>query len=138
MSEGNVEIVRRIYAEFERGNFGGAVEWYDPEIRFETFMPDASANVTAHGVAELRDFMGNWLAQWKNYRVIADEFREVGADKVFVGGRQAATGHHSGAEVESPGFSVWTLRGGKVVELFLHYDRNEALEAAGLAVSDLD
>jgi ketosteroid isomerase-like protein len=133
MSQENVEMVRRIYAEFERGNFAAAVDLYDPEIRFETWMPDASENVSVHGVAELQNFMGGWLAQWRDYRVIGDEFREVGNDKVFVGGRQAATGHQSGAEVESPGFGVWTFRGGKVVELFLHYDRDRALEAAGLS-----
>ena len=133
MSEENVEIVRRIYAEFERGNFAAGLEWYDPEVRFETWMPDSSENVTARGIAELGNFMRNWFGQWTNYRVIGDEFREVGDDKVFVGGRQAATGHQSGAEVESPGFGVWTFRGGKVVELFLHYDRDKALEAAGLS-----
>jgi ketosteroid isomerase-like protein len=133
MSEQNVEIVRRIYAEWERGNFAAAAEWYDPEIRFEAWMPDASENVTAHGVAELRDFTGNWFAQWKNYRVIGDEFREASDDKVFVGGRQVASGHQSGVEVESPGFAVWTFRGGKVVELFLNYDRHKALEVAGLS-----
>jgi ketosteroid isomerase-like protein len=133
MSEENVENARQIYAEFEQGNFAAAAEWYDPEIRFETFMPDASENVTTHGLAELRDYMGDWLAQWENYRVIGDEFRDAGDDKVFVGGRQAATGHQSGVEVESPGFTVFTFRGGKVVELFTHYDRQEALEAAGLS-----
>ena len=45
MSEENVEIVRRIYVEWERGNLAAAVEWFDPEIAFETFMPDASENV---------------------------------------------------------------------------------------------
>ena len=133
MSAQNVEIVRRIYAEFERGDFAAAVEWYAPDIRFETYMPDASENVTAQGLAALRTFMREWLGQWENYRVIADEFREVGDDRVFVGGRQAASGHQSGVEVESPGFSVWTFRDGKVVSLFLHYDRAKALEAAGLS-----
>ncbi|MEO7197392.1 MAG: nuclear transport factor 2 family protein [Solirubrobacterales bacterium] len=133
MSKENVEIVRRIYAEFERGNFAAAVKWYDPEIRFETFMPDASENVTARGLAGLGDFMRSWFGQWGHYRVIGDEFREVGNDKVFVAGRQVATGHESGAEVESPSFSFWTFRSGKVVELFLHIDRKEALKAAGLS-----
>jgi ketosteroid isomerase-like protein len=133
MSEENVEVVRRIYAEWERGNFSAGVERFAPDIRFETWMPDASENVNANGIAELRDFMRNWFAQWKNYRVIGDEFREVGDDKVFVAGRQAATGHQSGAEVESPGFSVWTFRDGKVVSLFLNYDRQNALKAAGLS-----
>jgi ketosteroid isomerase-like protein len=133
VSRENVEIVRRIYAEWERGNFAAGLTWFAADIRFEVFMPDASENVTAHGLTELRDFMGSWFAQWQNYRIMGDEFRAVGDDKVFVGGRQAGTGHRSGAEVESPGFGVWTFRGGKVVELFVHYNRHKALEAAGLS-----
>jgi ketosteroid isomerase-like protein len=132
MTEGNVQIVRRIYAEWARGNFAAAQEWYDPEIRFEAWMPDSSENVTVHGLADLRDFTDSWFAQWKNYRVIGDEFHDAGNDRVFVGGRQAASGHQSGVEVESPGFAVWTFRGGKVAELFLDYDRRRALEAAGI------
>ena len=61
-----------------------------------------------------------------------DEFRPVGEDQVFVAGRQAGTGLYSGAEVESPGFTVWTFRSGKVVKLLAHYDRARALEAVGL------
>ena len=133
MSKENVEIVRRIYAEWERGNFAAAVEWFDPEITFETFMPDASENVIAHGLVEIDAFTRTWFSQWRNYRVLADEVREVGDDKVLVAGRQAATGRHSGAEVESPGFTVWTFRRGKVIKLLAHYDREKALEAAGLS-----
>ncbi len=132
MSRENVEIVRRIYAEWERGNFQEALSRFDPEITFETFMPDASENVVFHGIDEMASFTRDWFGQWRRYRVTGDEFRAVGADQVFVAGRQAATGIHSGAEVESPGYTVWTLRSGKVVRLLAHYDRDKALEAAGL------
>jgi ketosteroid isomerase-like protein len=129
----NVEIVRRVYAEWERGNLAAAVEWFDPEIIFETFMPDASENVTAHGIAEIEAFTRSWFSQWRNYRAIVDDIREIGDDKVLVIGRQAAVGKHSGAEVESPGHTVWTFRDGRVVALSAHYDRKRALEAAGLS-----
>ncbi len=133
MSEENVEVVRRIYVEWERGNFETVNEFLDPEVVFETFMPDAPKSVTLKGSQRLREFMLEWFSQWKNYRAIGDEFREIDADRVFVGGRQTAMGHASGVEVESPGFTIWTFRKGKIVRLVFHYDRAAALEAAGLS-----
>jgi ketosteroid isomerase-like protein len=136
MSQENVETVRRILAEWENGDFRATAMLLDSEITFETFMPDASENVVAHGTAEFEAFTRDWLAQWRNYRVVGERFREVGQDKVFASVRQVATGQHSGVEVESPGYSVWTLRAGKVIKLSLHYDRDKALEAAGLSEQD--
>ena len=133
MSQENVEIVRLILTAWERGNFGAPAEVFDPEVTFETWMPDTAENVVARGFAELEAFTRDWLAQWRGYRIVEDEFQAVGPDKVFVAVRQLARGRHSGVEVESPGFSVWTLRDGKVVKLSLHYDRDNALEAATLS-----
>jgi ketosteroid isomerase-like protein len=133
MSQRNVEVVRRIYAEWERGNFQAAFPMLDDEVTFETFMPDSNEMVVIHGLDRLRSFMLDWFGQWEDYRVSGDEFRAVGADRVFVAGRQAGTGRRSGVEVDSPGFTVWTFRGGKVVRLLAHYDRTEALEAVGLS-----
>ena len=53
MSQENVEIVRAIYAEWERGNVEAALPVFDPAITFETFMPDASENVLLHGLDEI-------------------------------------------------------------------------------------
>jgi ketosteroid isomerase-like protein len=132
MSQENVDVVRRIYAEWETGNFLAALPLLDQEVTFETFMPDSDQMVVAHGLEELASFMRDWFGQWRDYRVTGDEIRAVGIDRVFVAGRQAATGRQSGAKVDSPGFTVWTFRAGKVVRLLAHYDRVAALEAAGL------
>lgn len=132
MSQVNVEIVRRTYAEWKRGNLQAGVELFDPEIVFEAFMPDSSERVLVHGPEEVEAFMREWLLQWRDYRLIGDEFRAVGKDKVFVAGRQAATGRQSGVAVEGPTCSVWTFRGGKVVRLLFDTDRRKALEADGL------
>jgi ketosteroid isomerase-like protein len=132
MSQENVEVVQGIYAEWERGNFQAALPVLDREITFETFMPDSNEIVVLHGLGRLEDFMRDWFGQWEAYRVTGDEFRAVGTDHVFVAGRQAGTGRRSGVEVDSPGFTVWTFRAGKVVRLLAHYDRDSALDAAGL------
>ena len=131
MAQGNVEIVRRILLEWEQGNFGGVQESFDPALHFETFMPDASENVVTRGIPEFQAFGRDWLAQWRNYRIVAEEFEEIGDDKVFVAVRQLAEGRRSGVQVDSAGYAVWTLRDGRVVALSLHYDREDARRVAG-------
>jgi len=132
MSEENIEIVRRIYAEWERGHMAAGVELFDSEIVFESFMPDANERVVANGPEEVETFMREFLRHWRDYRLIGEEFREIGRDKVLVAGHQAATGRQSGVAVESAMCSVWTFRNGSVVGLVFDPDSQTALEAAGL------
>jgi ketosteroid isomerase-like protein len=128
MSEENVELVRCTCAEWEQGNMRAGTELFDSEIVFESLMPDSNATIVANGLLEVEAFMREFLAQWRHYRLIGDEFRATG-DKVFVGGRHTASGRQSGVEVEQPMFSVWTFRAGKVVGLRFTPFRAEALQA---------
>jgi len=132
MSQENVEdIVRSIYSKWQRGNFAD-VRFFDPEVVFESVMPDSSERVVAHGPEGVEAFMREFLSQWRDYRVSGRDFRQVGTKTVLVEGHQAGTGRRSGVAVESPMFSVWTFRNGKVVRLIMEFDRSKALKAAGL------
>lgn len=128
MSEENVDSVRRTYAEWARGNMRAGVELFDAEVVFESFMPDANERIVANGPAEVEAFMRDFLDQWRDYRLVGDEFRAVGPNRVLVRGYQAATGRHSGVAVEDAMYSVWTFRDGKVVHLVFDRDREKALE----------
>ncbi|MGZ8665882.1 MAG: nuclear transport factor 2 family protein [Solirubrobacterales bacterium] len=132
MSQENVEVVRKVYAEWARGNVSAGVEMFHPEIAFETYMPDAREEVIACGPDEIETHMREFLSQWDNWRLIGDDFRDAG-DRVFVAGRHKARGRQSGVEVEEPIFSVWTFRAEKVVGLQFLNSRANALEAAGLS-----
>jgi hypothetical protein len=132
MSQENVATLRSIYDEWEQGNLGAGRSEFDPKITVKTFMPDANEPVILEGVGQFERFVRDWLTQWQDYRVTGEDFREVESDKILVSGRQIATGHRSGVEVESPAFAVWTFHQGRVVRLSLHYDRDDALHAAGL------
>ena len=116
MSQENLELVRQVCRDWEQGNFATGLEVFDPEIRFESFMPDSAQTVVAEGREGIKRFMREFLSSWRNYRYIGDDFRETG-DKVFVAGRQAATGRQSGVEVEYEMYCVWTFRAGKAVAL---------------------
>jgi ketosteroid isomerase-like protein len=129
----NVEIVRRVYDKWTRGDMQAGVDLFDPEIVFESFMPDSSERIICHGPIEVEAFMREFLAQWRDYRLFGDEFREVGGDTVFVKGHQAGTGRQSGVAVEGPTYSIWTFQGGRVVHLVFEADLQRALEVAGLS-----
>lgn len=133
VSQENVDIVRRIYAAWAKGEFGGGVAHFDPEIVFESFVPDSRERRVYRGPEGVASFMREFLAVWEDYRLVGEEFKGAGDNKVFVAGYQSATGRHSGVAVRSPTYSVWTFRDGKVVHLIMEFDRHKALEAAGLS-----
>lgn len=132
MSQENVEAVRRIYEEWAKGNMGAGVELFDPEIHFETFMPDSEERRSADGPYGISSFMSDFLSDWRDYRLIGDSFETLDEDTVFVIGRQAAAGRASGIEVETDLCSVWRFRDGRIVLLIFERDRENALEAAGV------
>jgi ketosteroid isomerase-like protein len=132
MSQENVEVVRRVYAEWGLGNMRAGVDLFAPDILFESFMPDANQRIVAHSPNEVGAFMRAFLAQWRDYRLFADELRQAD-EKVLVIGRQSATGRESGVAVEDTMCSVWTFRDQKVVHLLFERDPQRAREAAGLS-----
>ena len=128
----NVDRVREVYAEWARGNMKAGPELFDPEIVFEAFLPDAAERVIVKRPTEVETFMREFLKQWRDYRLIGDEFRAIGSQTVLVLGHQTAGGRRSGAIVEHPMSSVWTFRDGKVVHLLFDPDEQKVLAAAGV------
>jgi ketosteroid isomerase-like protein len=131
MSKENVDRVRDVYADWARGDMSAGLDMFHPEIAFGAFMPDASEEVVADGREELAAFMREWLAQWSDFRLIGEDFRDADY-KVLVAGRQVALGRRSGVEVGLPVFSIWTFRAEEVVRLKFTPSREVALAAAGL------
>jgi SnoaL-like domain len=68
MSEENVEIVRRTYARWARGDMQAGVDLFDPEIVFESFTPDANERIVVTGPAKIAAFMEEFPGQWREYR----------------------------------------------------------------------
>src|SRR5262245_2855275 len=131
MSQDNVEIVRKIYPAWERGDFS-SVEWADPEIEFRI---QSGADETAgRGVEAMGRAWREWLSAWADFRSVANEFIDIG-DQVLVLAEFRGRGKTSGLSVEAmhEGAALFTVRDGKVVALTPYTDRDEALEAAGLS-----
>jgi hypothetical protein len=70
MSSVNLDLVRSIYAEWERGDFGSA-EWADPEIEF--VFADGPEPGSYKGLAGMAKAMRGWLSAWEDLRQEPEE-----------------------------------------------------------------
>ncbi len=126
MSEENVEIVRRVYEGWARGDFSGG-EAFHPDVEFE--MVDWPHPARSRGVPEMRRTWQTTLSAWDDFRATPDAVIDFGHN-VLVLNSIRARGKGSGADVSAQTATVWTLDAGKVVRLALHWDTAQARAAA--------
>ena len=132
MSQENVDLVRSIYAAWERGDYG-SMEWAHPDVEFvRADGPDPGSWTGAAGLATAwRDF----LSAWEGYRIQVDAYRELDRERVLVLTKRSGRGKTSGLEVgpeAARGATVWHLRDGKVARQVTYWNRNRALADLGL------
>jgi len=133
MASANLDLVRSIYKSWERGDFTSA-EWAHPEIEYVG--ADGPAPGGSRGLAGMAEAFRDWLSTWEEWRVEADEYRELDGERVLVLFHFSARGKTSGLEVGqigTKGASLFHLRGGKVKRLVQYLDREHALADLGLA-----
>ena len=126
MSQENVEIVRRVYEGWSRGDFS-QTELFDPEIEFELI--DWPHPVRSRGIEAMAETWRATLAAWEDFRAKPDEVIDHG-DNVLVLNSISGRGRGSGADVSALTATVWTVVGGRVVRLALYWDTARAREAA--------
>ena len=74
MSSANLDLVRSIYAAWERGDFS-SVEWAHPEIEY--IFADGPHPGTWTGLAGMARGNRDFLAAWEDWRIEADEYRAL-------------------------------------------------------------
>jgi ketosteroid isomerase-like protein len=130
MSQENVEIVRRMYEAFNRGDVDAFLQRCAPEFEFRDL-----PQLPGSGVFVGRDGFRAWWSQlvdaFERLRFDPREFID-GGDHVVVAMHATGSGRGSGAKVEMQMSNVWTLGDGMVARLITYSDHAEALEAAGL------
>ena len=130
MSLANVALLKKVYGEWESGNFRAGRELLDDSMT--TVWADGFPTAgTYHGPREHSDAMREWLGEWDEFELRAEEFVDAG-DSVVVPFSVRARGKESGASVERRWAHVWTLRRGRVVRFEVHLDVQRALEGVGL------
>jgi ketosteroid isomerase-like protein len=128
MSE-NLDLVRSIYADWERGDFSRA-DWAHSDIecvRNAELEPER-----AEGIAGMARMWRRWLGEWDQFRTgQLDECRELDPSRVLVIGRMSGRGKASGAEVEREFANLFDLRDGRVARLTIYSSRARALADLG-------
>lgn len=130
MPQENVELARRLYEAWSRGDFT-ATGWADPEIQFVIATgPDPGR---WKGLRAMREGWEGFLLAWDDYGAQAEEFRELDGDRVLALGRMVGRGKASGVKVEMEFTNVLDVRDGRVVALTLYTNRERAFADLGLA-----
>jgi uncharacterized protein len=132
MPQENVEIVRRMYDAYNRGDFESALADFAPDVEWSD-PPDNPGGRTWHGPEGVQGALATWQGAWQDFRYEIQELIDCDGDKVLLAALQTGRGLVSGVSVSEENFCVFTLQGGRIVrqEMFRH--RPEALEAAGLS-----
>lgn len=131
MSAENVEIVRAVFAEWERGNF--AATGLAPDVRI-TWLASAfggGQRETTIGLEEAADFMREFFSSFQDVRLVAEEVVDAD-DKVVVVAVWRGEGKTSGALTEWRHGGVYEIRDSQVASITTYTDPSTAFEAAGL------
>ena len=134
MSQENVELVRRGWDAWIRG---------DMDALFEVFHPDVEWNTTHYegwpeddvycGHDGVRRFFGEWLGSWERYETGVEEYLDAEGDRVLVLCWQRGFGPGSHVPVQMDFAQLCTLQDGLIRRMDAYSDRAEALEAVGLS-----
>jgi ketosteroid isomerase-like protein len=126
MPKENVELVRRVYEGWSRGDFS-ETDAFHPEIEFE--MVDWPHQTMVRGIDAMRDTWRATLSAWEGFRAVPTEYIDRGRN-VLVLNRIEGSGKESGAGVGADTATLWTVEDGKVVRLALYWDTAAARDAA--------
>ena len=138
MSQENVELVRRLYAELasegstqefaQRMSDDGLGRFLDPEIEWVP-VPESLLSVDSyHGFDGVRRFWGEFLSAWQRYRVETLRFDDAG-DRVAVVVHIVGRTHE--LEVDETRSSLLTVRDGRVVRVESFADPDGARQGMG-------
>src|SRR5215203_5446684 len=133
MSQENIEVVRRVYDLWNRGDFDAAGGMLNQHVVWNAYvhLPDSR---TRHGVGEVQQWAGEFAEAWGEIQVQIERLEEVGDDMVLALVRMTGRGRGSGAAVESGvDGHVWTVRNGTVAAVRMYQGAHDALEAVGLS-----
>jgi ketosteroid isomerase-like protein len=129
----NLDLVRSIYAAWERGDYTSA-EWAHPEIEFVIIDGPAPGRWT--GLADMAEKTRDILSAWEGFRIEPEEYRELDGQRVLVFDRYSGRGKASGVDLgqmRTEGASLFYVRDGKVSRRVIYWDRERALADLGLA-----
>jgi uncharacterized protein len=131
MSQASVEVVRRVIDAFNRRDVDAIFDCVHQDVEWFPAMP-----VTFGGALQGREGIESYVREvtdtWDEYRVVAQDFRDLGDEQVLVLGRVEGRGAGSGGLVDAEMGQIFDFRYGKISRVRTYLDHVEALEAVRL------
>ena len=131
MSNENVDLIRRAYEAYSRGDMATMLQFVDPDLEWTYLDPiikDPEPQV-CHGRHELETALKRQAE-----RGLRAELEEVvaGGERVMVVTRTPGVDSFRVRKADDRNFAVFSLRDGRIVSMRDCRDRQEALAAAGI------
>ena len=133
MSSANLELVRSIYADWERGDFSSA-DWAHPEV--ELVLADGPMQGSWSGLAGMAEGWRGFLSAWEEMRAVPDSYHELDETRVAVRMHNVGRGKSSGVDVgpmRQRSLNLFEIRDGKVIKVIAYWDGERAAAELGLA-----
>ena len=130
--EENVELVRRAFEAFNRGDHDAAFKDLAPTFKYVPSGVIPGVTEIQRGPDGMKRFVGWLLDQFDDVRIDVNEAFAQG-DRVFVSITNRGRGKRSGAETSWEVWQVFTMQGGEAVRGEAFRTKEQALEAAGLS-----
>jgi uncharacterized protein len=135
MSEESVDVARKGYEAFRRRGVDGILEFLDPEIEWRAWSRFAREPNVVRGHDGVRQLFSVYEENFTDLRAEPLEFIDSG-DQIVVPFRLSGREKGTGEEMQMELFHVWTVAGGRAVEVQVYESRRDALKAVGLNVTD--
>ena len=128
----NVDLVRSIFADWERGEYR-SIGWAHPEIEYVLVGGPEPGSWT--GLVAMEKAWRAWLSAWEDWRVEAEEYRELDGERILVFSSYSGRGKRSGlavGQMRAEAAMLFHVRDGKVPKFVGYWDRDRALADLGL------
>ena len=134
MSQEDVHVVRVAYDAFARDGLERFLEYFTDDVDYDVL---AGADDLVHGPIRgkqgLRAWLRDWIDMFDGFWMELEELIDAGGATVFTAVRYGGRARLSGVATDSPNWTVFTIRHGKIARGREYATREQALEAAGLS-----
>jgi ketosteroid isomerase-like protein len=130
MSQENVEVVRRGWDAYARGDISAMLDVFAEDV--VTVRPEPPARGRFEGREGVLESLFSWAEDFDEFNQTPLELIDAG-DRVITHVLQKAHGAQSGVPVTADFWFVFTLRDRRVVKLEMFASKTLALEAAGVS-----
>lgn len=131
MSNANVELVRRFYEAFAKGDGQAALSAMTPDIYWleaENY-PYADSNPCVGPEAVAKGVLDRVPVDWEGFHLVIDAVLAVEGDRVLTQGRYRGVYRATGKTIDAQMAHVWTVRDGKLASFQQYADTLQVVEA---------